>query len=138
MPHIYLLFDFSTDEEKAQLARHKLEVWKQASRLDKKLLYKFERELSTNSSHSEAKPASPKKEKSAKKEKPAEVPAKSSESENVRLFVRLGFSSHEKLTEHRWLERIPAEEPFKTASPTILKPSDPSFAATEQQFEELS
>jgi hypothetical protein len=43
MAHTYLLFDFGTDEEKAQLARHKLEGWKQAFRLDKKLLYKFER-----------------------------------------------------------------------------------------------
>jgi len=40
MPHIYMQFDFGKDEEKAQLARHKLEVWKQAFRLDKKLLYK--------------------------------------------------------------------------------------------------
>ena len=43
MAHIYMSFDFGTDEEKAQLARHKLEMWKQAFRLDKKLLYKFER-----------------------------------------------------------------------------------------------
>jgi hypothetical protein len=43
MAHTYLLFDFGTDEEKAQLARHKLEGWKQAFRLDKKLLYKLER-----------------------------------------------------------------------------------------------
>ena len=44
MAHIYFSFDFGTDEEKAQLARHKLEMWKQAFRLDKKMLYKFERE----------------------------------------------------------------------------------------------
>ena len=43
MAHTYLLFDFGTDEEKAQLARHKLEGWKQAFRLDKKLQYKLER-----------------------------------------------------------------------------------------------
>ena len=43
MAHIYMSFDFGTDEEKAQLARHKLEMWRQAFRLDKKLLYKFER-----------------------------------------------------------------------------------------------
>ena len=43
MAHIYMSFDFGTDEEKAQQARHKLEMWKQAFRLDKKLLYKFER-----------------------------------------------------------------------------------------------
>src|SRR5258708_20221833 len=43
MPHIYMHFDFGKDEEKAQLARHKLEVWKQAFRLDNKLLYNFDR-----------------------------------------------------------------------------------------------
>ena len=43
MAHIYLVFDFASDEEKAQLARHKLETWKQAFRLDKRLVYKFER-----------------------------------------------------------------------------------------------
>src|SRR4030095_15801516 len=43
MAHIYMTFDFGTDEEKAQQARHKLDGWKQAFRLDKKLLYKFER-----------------------------------------------------------------------------------------------
>src|SRR5277367_2282326 len=43
MAHTYLLFDFGTDEEKAQLARQKLERWKQAFRLDKKLQYKLER-----------------------------------------------------------------------------------------------
>ena len=43
MAHIYLTFDFAKDEEKAQQARHKLEGWKQAFRLDKKLLYKVER-----------------------------------------------------------------------------------------------
>src|SRR6516162_2814368 len=43
MAHIYLTFDFARDEEKTQQARHKLEGWKQAFRLDKKLLYKVER-----------------------------------------------------------------------------------------------
>ena len=38
MAHIYLVFDFASDEEKAQLARHKLETWKQAFRLDKRLM----------------------------------------------------------------------------------------------------
>jgi len=42
MAHIYMHFDFA-DEENAQQARHKLDVWKQAFRLDKKLQYKLER-----------------------------------------------------------------------------------------------
>ncbi len=43
MAHIYMHFDFGADEEKAQEARHKLDGWKQAFRLDKKLQYKMER-----------------------------------------------------------------------------------------------
>src|SRR5882762_2729624 len=44
MAQTYLLFDFGPDEKKVQQARHKLESWKQAFRLDKKLQYKLERE----------------------------------------------------------------------------------------------
>jgi hypothetical protein len=43
MPQTFLIFDFASNEEAAQQARHKLEGWKQAFRLDKKLLFKFER-----------------------------------------------------------------------------------------------
>jgi len=43
MALIYMHFDFGADEEKAQQARHKLDVWKQAFRLDKKLQYKLDR-----------------------------------------------------------------------------------------------
>jgi hypothetical protein len=43
MAHTYMLFDFGADEDKAQQARHKLEGWKQAYRLDKKLQVKFDR-----------------------------------------------------------------------------------------------
>jgi len=67
MAHTYLLFDFGTDEEKAQLARHKLEGWKQAFRLDKKLQYKLER------AEEDAQPAAEQAQKSAeapKAEKP--------------------------------------------------------------------
>ena len=42
MAHTYMVFEFP-DEEKAQQARHKLEGWKQAFRLDKKLQVKFDR-----------------------------------------------------------------------------------------------
>jgi len=44
MAHSFLIFDFGTNEEAAQQARHKLEGWKQGFRLDKKILLKFERE----------------------------------------------------------------------------------------------
>src|SRR6266849_6212674 len=43
MAHSYIRFDFGTDEEKAQQARHKLDGWRQAFRLDKRLQYKLDR-----------------------------------------------------------------------------------------------
>src|SRR5713101_6330240 len=55
MAQTYLLFDFGPDEGKVQQARHKLESWKQAFRLDKKLQYKLEREQPAAPSESVAK-----------------------------------------------------------------------------------
>jgi hypothetical protein len=138
MAHIYLTFDFAGDEEKAQQARHKLEGWKQAFRLDKKLLYKVER---TAPSDGEAKPVKVEKSKTKGKGKAgaaaAEVAAPSS-SDDIKLLVRLAFSGHEKLSEQRWVERIPSEAPFQGASPAVVKPGDAGFENTEKQFEELA
>lgn len=137
MPHIYMQFDFGKDEEKAQLARHKLETWKQAFRLDKKLLYKFER---ATDGASDTEPVAAKYEKpeakgKTKAKEEAETPAAN---ETVKLLLRLGFSNHEKLSEQRWVDRIPTEEPFVAASPKVLKPGDAHFADAEKQFEELN
>ncbi len=147
MSHIYIKLDFGTDEEKAQQARHKLDGWKQAFRLDKKLQYKLER------------PESPAGEAAAKAEtveKPApsaaakskgKAKAKSSEAAadkpaaaangKVSLLVRLYFSAHEKLSEQRWVARIPSEEPFKSASPKVILQTDPEFETADKQFESL-
>ncbi len=137
MAHIYLLFAFANDEEKAQQARHKLETWKQAFRLDQKLLYKLERTEAAGT-EGEAKPAKTEKaegkSKAAVKEQESATPASN---EDIRLLVRLGFSGHEKLSEERWLQRIPSEEPFRDASPVVVKPGEDEFEATEKQFEEL-
>lgn len=140
MAHIYLLFAFGKEEEKAQQARHKLDTWKQAFRLDKKLLYKVER-IAAAPEQAEEKPAKAEKVtkgkvkgKAAVKEQVEEAPAAN---EDVRLLVRLGFSGHEKLSEQRWLERIPSEEPFRDASPEVVKPGEAKFEATERQFEDL-
>jgi hypothetical protein len=152
MPHTYLLFDFATDEEKAQLARHKLETWKQAFRLDKKLLYKFDRATSGDGAEPsvEEKPAKPAKEaktrgsaksksKSTAKSEASEAASKETPSpEPVKLLIRLDFSSHEKLSEQRWVDRIPTEDPFQAASPKVIKPNDTEFADTEKQFEDLA
>ena len=144
MAHIYMVFEFAKDEEKAQQARHKLETWKQAFRLDKKLLYKLDRtapegaEVAAKPAKEPAKAEKPKgKAKSAAKKdsEPEEAPASN---EDIRLLVRLGFSGHEKLTEQRWVDRIPTEEPFRDASPVVIKSGQEKFAEIEQQFEDLA
>jgi len=139
MAHVYLLFAFAKDEERAQQARHKLESWKQAFRLDKKLLYKIER-VAAPGGDGDAKPAPAKAEKAKGKKKggaSAEAEEKGAPNEEIRLLVRLGFSGHEKLSEERWVQRIPSEEPFRDASPVVVKPGEANFEATEKQFEEL-
>jgi hypothetical protein len=145
MSHIYIRLDFGTDEEKAQLARHKLDGWKQAFRLDKKLLYKLDR---PGRSRGEAMPKTETAENPTPSSKAkGRIKGKSSESDpeksgpaadgKVSLLVRLYFSTHEKLSEQRWVARIPSEEPFKSASPKVILHSDPEFEKADQQFESL-
>jgi len=144
MAHIYLVFAFAKDEEKAQQARHKLEGWKQAFRLDKKLVYKMERIEAEPAADADGDGKVAKTEKAVKgktKGKAAAKAATAEESpasnEDIRLLVRLGFSGHEKLSEERWLQRIPAEEPFRDASPLVVKPGQAEFDVTEKQFDDL-
>ena len=157
MAHIYMTFDFGTDEEKAQQARHKLDGWKQAFRLDKKLLYKFERAMAEGDGANTSE-ASPAKKEAAKAEKPAQggkagkggsakakAPKEIGVKEEaaavgtgpVKLHLRLAFSGHERMTEQRWLKRIPTEEPFKGAEPETVKTGDAGFAEIEGKFEGL-
>lgn len=154
MAHSYIRFDFGTDEEKAQQARHKLDGWRQAFRLDKKLQYKVDRPeiaatAATPNPEPAAKPAPPEKSKGKAAEKakgkaasakssppPSEKPAPAPNGK-VSLLVRLYFSAHEKLSEQRWLDRIPSEEPFKSASPKVVHHNDPEFESTDKQFEAL-
>jgi hypothetical protein len=156
MSHTYLLFDFGADEEKAQQARHKLEGWKQAFRLDKKLLYKVERAetepksaaaavaepeeaaASTKSAKSKSKAPAKSKQKAAAPAADKEAATESAPLDGkVHLLVRLYFSGHEKLTEQRWLDRIPTEEPFKDASPRIVRQGEPQFDEIVSQFDSL-
>ena len=133
MAHSYIRLDFGTDEEKAQQARHKLDGWRQAFRLDKKLQYKLDRPESATAPSAPkpepaASPAPPEKSKGKAAEKgkgkaastkgnaPSAEKLAPAANGKVSLLVRLYFSSHEKLSEQRWLERIPSEEPFKSAS----------------------
>jgi len=136
-------FDFGTDEDKAQLACHKLDVWKQAFRLDKKLLYKLDRgPVDADAAESEDEPE-PRSDKDAKSKGKSATPKAAKEktskksSPTVHLLVRLYFSSHEKLSEQRWLDRIPSEELFKDASPEVISKSNPDFAAIDRNFERL-
>jgi len=139
MAHIYMVFDFAKDEEKLQQARHKLEAWKQAFRLDKKLLYKLERAEAAPGDGEHAPVAPAKSEKPAKsKGKPKDAEEKKPEANaDVKLLVRLAFSGHEKLTEQRWVQRIPVEEPFQVASPKVVKSGEAGFEEVEKKFEEL-
>jgi len=150
MAHIYMHFDFGTDEEKAQEARHKLDVWKQAFRLDKKLQYKLERpeeadteeedSASGDAAASAKDPEKPKSKSKAQHRKKAERTEDDSEDNgtgNVSLLIRLYFSSHEKLSEQRWLDRIPTEEPFKSASPKVLRQGEAGFEQALKQFSDL-
>src|SRR5258708_11003327 len=155
MAHSYIRFDFGTDEEKAQQARHKLDGWRQAFRLDKRLLYKLDRPESAaaeiaSKPEAAANTAPPEKYKGKAAEKtksmaasakssapPAEKPAAAANGK-VGLLVRLYFSSHEKLSEQRWLDRIPSEEPFKSASPKVIHHGDSEFEAADKEFETLT
>ena len=157
MAHSYIRFDFGTDEEKAQQARHKLDGWRQAFRLDKKLQYKLDRPDSAGvetvgkpepEPEAKAAPAQKSKGKAAEKGKGKAASAKSSApaaekpsaaaNGRVGLLVRLYFSSHEKLSEQRWLDRIPSEEPFKSASPKVIHHGAAEFETTDKQFETLA
>jgi hypothetical protein len=55
----------------------------------------------------------------------------------VRLLLRLDFSDHEKLSHQRWLDRIPAEEPFKSTSSQTIRTGDPEFPKIAELFESL-
>jgi hypothetical protein len=149
MAHIYFSFDFGTDEEKAQQARHKLEMWKQAFRLDKKMLYKFERESDAEASSEDGagkaeETEKAKKSKAAKAGKPKSRGKKKEDADggeaptgNVKLYLRLAFSAHEKMTEERLLKKIPSEEPFSELSPKAVKNEDAEFAELEAKFDSL-
>jgi hypothetical protein len=138
MAQSFLVFDFGSDEELAQQARHKVDGWKQGFRLDKKLLLKFNRSDASESSEKadEEEKAQSEKKGGAKsrRKKAAETSAK----ENIQLIIRLDFSDHERLSYQRWLERIPTEAPFKDAQSKVIRQNDAEFAGTAERFDSLS
>jgi hypothetical protein len=134
MPHDFLIFDFGTNEEVAQQARHKVDGWTQGFRLGKKMLLKFEREAADDTGTPEKAAGKP----SASKKKFATKSDAAEPSANVRVLVRLDFSDHEKLSLQRWLDRIPTEEPFKSAKAEIIRQGQPGFTETAELFDSLS
>jgi len=153
MAQTFLVFDFGTNEEAAQQARHKFEGWKQAFRLGDKVVLKFDRtadEASGTEESGESKPAEAKSGAAAKGKSTGKKRAKkdsrdaeegddkgANESANVRILIRLSFSDHEKLSQQRWLDRIPSEEPFKSAKGETIRHSDASFDKTSELFDSL-
>ena|SRR5579863_2755421 len=135
MAHDFLIFDFETNEEAAQQARHKVEGWTQGFRLGKKMLLKFEREDAKAPGDGETASSGA---KAGGKKKGAAKDNSASEATKVRVLVRLDFSEHEKLSHQRWLDRIPNEEPFKSAKADIIRQGDPEFAETAELFDSLS
>ena len=126
MAHSYLIFDFGSNEEAAQQARHRVEGWKQGFRLGKKLLVKFDRgDEETSGAGNAGKPDAADKDAS-------------SEKQAIVVMVRLDFSDHERLSHQRWLERIPSEELFRDAHPKVIRQGDAEFASAAERFEALS
>lgn len=142
MAQSFLIFDFGSDEESAQQARHRVDGWKQGFRLDKKLLLKFER---SDASQSEEKGQDEEETQGEEKtgakagRKPAKASAKNEKNakEKIQLIIRLDFSDHERLSHQRWLERIPSEAPFKDAQPKVIRQTDAEFSGTVERFDAL-
>ncbi len=107
MARSYLIFDFGANEEAAQHARRQVEHWQHVFHLGEKIQWKMERKGPSNGG------------------------------EKIFLLVRLDFSHHEKLSYHRWLERIPAEEPFQQFPHNAVGEEDRKFEETKERFDLL-
>ncbi|MHB8540274.1 MAG: hypothetical protein ACYDCD_04930 [Candidatus Acidiferrales bacterium] len=128
MAQTFLIFDFGTDEDAVQEARHRIEGWKQGFRLGKKIEFKFERRSLEEGEESEAE-----EDDADSKSKRKEF----EEGEAVRLIVRLDFSNHEKNLAQTWVERIPADEAFAPAKGEVIRANDAAFEKTREIFESL-
>jgi hypothetical protein len=143
MAQSILIFDFGANEEAAQQARHKFEGWKQAFRLGDKVVLKFDRTASESragepdSSEARKDKSTAEGKKKAKKQSSTEEEKAGVDASQVRILIRLNFSDHEKLSQQRWLDRIPSEEPFKSAKAETIRHSDASFDQTAELFDSL-
>ena len=121
-----MIFDFGTNEELAQQARHKIEGWKQGFRLGEKLSMKFDR-VTAEAAAEGGKSA--KKGKEGKEGKDA--------ADHLTVLVKLAFSDHEKLSYQRWLDRIPTEEPFQRAKGEVVRAGGPEFLKAAERWDAL-
>jgi hypothetical protein len=143
MAQSILIYDFGTNEEAVQQARHKIESWQQGLRLGKKILVKFDRkDVESEAASSPAAPPEKAASKPAKKAagKPKEETPQETDptpSASVRLMVRLGFSDHEKLIQQRVLDRFTSEEPFKSAKGQTIRQGSPAFSESAALFDDL-
>jgi hypothetical protein len=135
MHSTFLVFEFGANEEAAQHARHKLESWRQAFRLDKKLQFKFDRGRAA--ADGDAANTEKPKVKGRDKTKAKSESSDAATSGDIKLLVHLYFSGHEKLSHQRWVDRIPSEEPFKGASPKLVRQDEPGFDSIEEKFQSL-
>ena len=137
MAQSIFVFDFGTNEEAAQQARHKIEGWKQGFRLGNKMMLKFEREeIAAKDEDGEGASAKPAK-KSAEKKSAEKSDESADGATRIRLLLKLDFSEHEKLSHQRWLDRIPAEEPFKSAKAETIRSGDPEHPKVAERFDSL-
>jgi hypothetical protein len=137
MPQSIFVFDFGTDEEAAQQARHKIDSWKQGFRLGDKMTLKFEREDAAAKDGDEKSADAKGAKKAGEKKAAAKKEGSSEPASRVKLLLRLSFSDHEKLTYQRWIDRIPNEEPFKSAKPESVRSGDPEHAKVAELFDSL-
>jgi hypothetical protein len=136
MAQSIFVFDFGTNEEAAQQARHKIEGWKQGFRLGNKMTLKFEREDIAAEGNGKEEGAAKTAKKTAEK-KAGKKDESAAGAAHVRLLVRLDFSEHEKLSHQRWLDRIPNEEPFKSAKAETVRSGDPEHPKVAERFDSL-
>jgi hypothetical protein len=101
------MFDFGANEDAVRQARRQVEHWRHVFRLAEKLEWKIERA------------------------------GEGDGGEKIHMLIRLDFSHHEKLSYQRWLERIPAEEPFKRFPNSAVSEEDGKFDETKERFDAL-
>lgn len=135
MAQAFLLFDFGSDEEIVQKARLRVEAWKQAFRLGNKLQLKLERQPAGASGNSQESKQHAAKGKHHTNEEGSDSEAKTAE--HIRLLIRLDFSAHEKHLFQTWLDRIPSEEPFRSAKQEAIQRGAETFEQTVERFESL-